>query len=136
MSETLKAPPTNQNNEQGQKYFSFQIKGWTNFDPMDKTVARIAERLEQGEGFLTLVEVLKVENEVASIDDEEVKECFENLLAAKRLIQNANELPAKVKEELFAALKLAEEIVPKTIVTVMRDPPVKEVSESRVKRWP
>ena len=137
MSETLGAPPPkNQTHEQSEKYTNFQIKGWTNFDPMDKTLARIAERLEQGEGFLTLVEVLKVENEVASIDDEEVKECFENLLAAKRLIQNANELPAKVKEELFAALKLAEEIVPKTIVTVMRDPPVKEVSESRVKRWP
>ena len=136
MSETLSALPTNQTDEHKEKYFSFQIRGWTNFDPMDKTLTRIAERIEQGEGFLTLVEVLKVENEVASIDDEEVKECFENLLAARRLIQNANELHAKVKEELFAALKLAEEIVPKTIVTVMPDPPVKEVSESRVKRWP
>jgi len=136
MSEILKAPPPNQNNEPREKYFSFQIKGWTNFDPMDKTLATVAERIKEGEGFLTLVEVLKVEDQVAAIDDAEVRECFENLLAAKRLIQNVSELPAKIKEDLFAALRTAEEIVPKKTVTLMPDPVVKDVSETRAKRWP
>ena len=136
MSDTLKAVPTHQGIGDTEKYFSFQIKGWTNFDPTDKTLAMVAERIEAGNGFLTLVEVLRVEDKVASIDDAEVRECFENLLAAKRLIQNVGELPAKVKEDLFAALRTAEEIVPKKTVTLMPDPVVKEVSEIRVKRWP
>lgn len=134
MSEILKVPHTNQSNEQ--KYFSFQIKGWANFDPMDKTLTKVAEGIEQGNGCLTLVEVLRVEEKVTSIDDEEAKECFENLLAAKRLIQNVNELPAKVKEELRAALKSEEEVVSNRIVTLAPTPSVNEGSASRVKRWP
>jgi hypothetical protein len=136
MSETLKVPQTDQSYEQSEKYFSFQIKGWTNFDPLNKTLAKVAEGIEQGNGFLTLVELLRVEDKVASIDDEEVRECFENLLAAKRLIQNVNELPAKVKEELRAALETKEEVVPKKIVTLVPGPSVNEESGSRFKRWP
>ena len=136
MSETLKVLQTDQSDEQSEKYFSFQIKGWTNFDPMNKTLAKVAEGIEQGNGFLTLVELLRVEDEVASIDDEEVRECFENLLAAKRLIQNVNELPAKVKEELRAALETKEEVVPKKIVKLVPSPSANEESGSRYKRWP
>ena len=136
MSETLKVAPTNQNSEPVEKYFSFQIRGWTNFDPMDKTLAKVAERIERGDGFLTLVEVLRVEENVTSIDDEEAKECFENLLAVKRLIQNVNDLPAKVRQELRAALKSEEEMVPSNIVTLPPTPSVSEESDSRVKRWP
>ena len=83
MSQTLSAPAKNQTSEPSEKYFSFQIQGWTNFNPMDKTLAKIAEGIEQGGGFLTLVEVLQVEDDVASIGDEEVRECFQNILAAK-----------------------------------------------------
>jgi hypothetical protein len=133
MTETLKVAPTN---ELSKKYFSFQIKGWTNFDPMDKTLAKVADHIERGDGFLTLVEVLRVEDDVASIDDEEVRECFENLLAAKRLIQNVNELPAKVKEELRAALKSEDGVVPTRIVTLAPGPSAGEEAGSRVKRWP
>ena len=136
MSETLKVLPTDQNSEHTAKYFTFQIRGWTNFDPMDKALATIAERIERGDGFLTLVEVLRVENEIAAIDDEEVRECFENLHAAKRLIQNVNELPAKLKEELRAALKTEEEIVPERNLKVAPGPAVDDGSWSRVKRWP
>jgi hypothetical protein len=136
MSETIKAESTNQNAEPGEIYFSFQIKGWTNFDPMDKTLAKVAERIELGDGLLTLVEVLKVEDNVNSIDDEEAKECFENLLAAKRLIQNVNDLPEKVREELRAVLKSQEEVVPNKIVTLAPAPSVSEETVSRVKRWP
>ena len=136
MSETLSTSQRHQTDEHKEKYFSFQIKGWTNFDPMDKTLAGIAEGIEQGGGFLTLIEVLRVEDEVASIEDEEVRECFENLLAAKRLIQNVNELPAKVKEELRAALQTKEEIVPKKTVMKVPGPSANEESGSHFKRWP
>ena len=136
MSETIKVASTNQNAEPIEKYFSFQIKGWTNFDPMDKTLVKVAEGIELGDGFLTLVEVLKVEDDVNSIDDEEAKEYFENLLAAKRLIQNVNDLPAKVREELRAVLKSEEEVAPNKIVTLAPTPSVSDDTVSRVKRWP
>ena len=136
MSETLKVPQTDESHEQSEKYFSFQIKGWANFDPVNETLAKVAEGIEQGNGFLTLIEVLRVEDEVASIEDEEVRECFENLLAARRLIQNVNELPAKVKEELRVALQTKEEIVPKKTVMLVPGPSANEESGSRFKRWP
>jgi hypothetical protein len=136
MSETHEMPQTNQNYEPREKYFSFQIKGWTNFDPMDKTLARLAEGIEQGNGFLTLVEVLSVEDDVASIHDDEVRTCFENIMAARRLIRNFNELPAKVKEELRAAVKTAEEVVPKNIVTLVPGSSASPEPPAVVKRWP
>jgi hypothetical protein len=138
MSETHEMPQTNQNHEPRDKYFSFQIKGWTNFDPMDKTLARLAEGIDQGDGFLTLVEVLTVEDDVASIHDAEVRACFENLLAARRLIRNFNELPAKVKEELRAAVKEEEKekVVPRRIVTLVSGSSASPEPAAVVKRWP
>ena len=136
MSQTHEMPQTNQNHEPRDRYFSFQIKGWTNFDPMDKTLARLAEGIDQGNGFLTLVEVLTVEDDVASIQDEEVRTCFENLLAAKRLIRNFNELPAKVKEELRAAVRTEEEVALKNIVTLVPGSSASPEPAAVVKRWP
>jgi DNA-directed RNA polymerase subunit F len=135
MSETIKVESANQGAEPREKYFSFQIKGWANFDPMDKTLAKVAERIESGDGFLTLIEVLRVEDDVNSIDDEEAKECFENLLAAKRLIHNVNDLPEKVREELRAVLK-SEEVVSNKVVTLAPTPSASEETVARVKRWP
>jgi hypothetical protein len=136
MSETIKVASTNQSAEPSEKYFSFQIKGWANFDPMDKTLAKVAERIERGDGFLTLVEVLRVEDDVKSIDDEEAKECFENLLAAKRLIHNVNDLPEKIREELRAVLKSEEQVDPNKVVTLAPTPSASEETVARVKRWP
>ena len=136
MSETLKVLPADQSSKQTAKYFSFQIKGWTIFDPMDKTLGKISERIEGGDGFLTLVETLKVETDLAAIDDEDVRECFENLHAAKRLIQNVNELPAKVKEELRAALRTEAEMVPNKNLKLAPESVVDNESLSRIKRWP
>lgn len=133
MSKTLEVPQANQNSKE--KYFSFQIKGWTNFDPMDKTLARVAEGIDLGNGFLTLVEVLTVENDVASILDEEVRACFENLLAARRLIRNVNELPTKVREELRAALNTEEGMATTKIVTLVPGAAGPEPG-SVAKRWP
>jgi hypothetical protein len=136
MSETLKVPQINQSYEPKEKYFSFQIKGWVNFDPMDKTLAKVAEGIEEGNGFLTMVDVLSVEDDVASIEDDEVRGCFENLLAAKRLIQNVGDLPAKVKEDLRAALNSEAEIVSKKMVTMVSASSASEEQATRVKRWP
>jgi hypothetical protein len=136
MSETLSALSKNRIDEHKEKYFSFQIKGWTNFDPMDKTLARIAEGLENGGGFLTLIEVLRVEDELASIDDEEVRECFANILAAKRLVRNVHELPKNIIEELRSALKTEEEVVPKKPVRQVAISSVNDDSAPPVKSWP
>ncbi len=134
MSETLTAPLNVQTHEPNEKYFSFQIKAWTNFDPMDKSLSKIAEGIEQGGGFLTLVEVLKVEDDLVDIGDEEVRECFANILAAKRLVRNVHELPRKLIEELRSALKTEEELVPKKPAARGGIPTAND--EPRVQRWP
>jgi hypothetical protein len=129
------APPKNPTDEHREKYFSFQIKGWTNFDPMAKTLARVAEGIEHGGGFLTLVEVLEVKEDLASIADDEVRECFANILAAKRLVKNVHELPKELLEELRSALK-SEVDVPKKPPTLASMSPTADESGSRGKHWP
>jgi hypothetical protein len=137
MSKILRPPQKIQTDEQSEKYFSFQIKGWTNFDPMDMTLARIAEGIEQGGGFVSLMEVLKVEDDLASIGDEEVRECFANVLAAKRLLRNAHELPKNLIEELCSALKTEDEVAPKKTVTPVAISSVDDEPGSHAGlRWP
>ena len=85
---------------------------------------------------MTLVEVVTVEDDVVSIQDEEVRACFENLLAAKRLIRNFSDLPAKVKEELRAAVKTEEEAVSRNIVTLVPGSSASPEPAAVVKRWP
>jgi hypothetical protein len=124
----------NQTDEHKDKYFSFQIKAWANFDPMDKSLGKIAEGIEQGGGFLTLVEVLKVEDDLARIGDEEARECFANILAAKRLVRNVHELPRTLLEDLRQALKVEEDVAPKKTATRAGSPSASD--ESRIKHWP
>jgi hypothetical protein len=135
MSETLEAPPNNQAHEQSEKYTNLQIKGWTNFDPAGKTLAEIAEGIERGGGCLTLIEVLKVEDELAAIGDEEVRECFANILAAKRLLKNVHELPKPLVEELRSALK-TEEVVPRKTTTPVPMSLLSDQPRAHLKRWP
>ena len=136
MPETLSATDRHQTDEHKEKYFAFQIKGWTNFDPMDKTLAGIAEGIEQGGGFLTLVEVLKAENDLASIPDDEVRECFANILAAQRLVRNVHELPKKLIIELRSVLTVGEEVVPKKTAASVASLPVSAEPGLRTKSWP
>ena len=133
MPETL-SESKNRTEEAKEKYYSFQIKAWTNFDPMDKSLAKIAEEIEQGGGFLTLVEVLKVEDDLARISDEEARECFANISAAKRLLRNIHELPKVLLDDLRQALKTEEEVTPRKIPT--RAGTSSTNGESRVKNWP
>ena len=132
MSETLNAPQKHQTDEHIEKYFSFQIKGWTTIDPMAESLSRIAENIEQGGGLLTVVEVLKTEDDLVCIDDDEVRECFANLLAAKRLVRNIHELPENLIEDLRSALNSMVEVVPTP--TPVAIPSVND--GSRMKRWP
>ena len=136
MSETMKTPQASKSSEEREKYYSFQIKGWINFDPVGKTLADVAERIEIGDGFVALVDIMKVEDDVAAIDDEEVREGFENLRAAKRLIQNARQLPTKLIEELRAALKTEQEVAPKKNVTAISSSSVREDQEIHITPWP
>jgi hypothetical protein len=136
MSETFNAAQKHQTDEHKEKYFAFQIKGWTNFDPMDKTLAGIAEGIEQGGGFLTLIEVLKAEEDLAAINDDEVRECFANILAAQRLVRNVHELPKRLIVELRSALKVEEEVVPKKTVASVASLAVNDEPGSRAKSWP
>ena len=133
MPETL-TESKSRTDEPNEKYYSFQIKAWTNFDPMDKSLAKIAEEIEQGGGFLTLVEVLKVEDDLARIGDEEARECFANISAAKRLLRNIHELPKVLLDDLRQALKTEEEVTPRKIPT--RAGTSSTNGESRVKNWP
>jgi hypothetical protein len=50
MSDTP-APQQNPTDEHKEKYFSFQIKGWTNFDPMDKPLAGLLKALSEARDF-------------------------------------------------------------------------------------
>jgi hypothetical protein len=136
MPEIFSASQKHQTDEHKEKYFSFQIKGWINFDPMDKTLASIVEGIDQGGGFLTLVEVLKIEYDLASIGDEEVREGFANILAAKRLVRNVHELPKELIEELRSALKTEDEVAQKKPVIPVPISSVKDESPPRKKFWP
>ena len=137
MPEAPSTPQTNKTDEHKEKYFSFQIKGWASFDPMTKTLARVAEGIEEGNGFLTLVEVLQVEDDLASIEDEEVRECFANILAARRLVKNVHELPKQLVEELRLALTTEEVPAPKKPVATAPASPAAETSGGqKPKSWP
>jgi hypothetical protein len=136
MSEALKAPQETQAHEQSQKYFELHLKAWTNFDPMQVTLNKIALGIEEGSGFLTLIEVLRVEDDVTSIDDEDVREYFENTIAAKRLIQNVDKLPKVLLESLRLALKTEEKIGPEKTVTLVTRASLNEESAAPVTRWP
>jgi hypothetical protein len=122
VSEILRTPLHQVDRSSG-KYYKFQIKGWTNFDPTGKKLGEIAKGMEEGDGFLTLIDVVKVEDDVADIGDEEARECFENMLAAKRVLGNAGELPRKLVEELRSAMNSQAEIATDKKVIPIASPP-------------
>jgi hypothetical protein len=112
MSQTLTMAQKRQSSEPGgEKYFKLQINAWTNFDPMDKNLLEIALAIEQGGGLVMATEVLRIEHDLHSIGDEEVMESFENILAAKRVLQHVQELPKKLIDDLRSATNSEVEIV-------------------------
>ena len=110
MWKTGTSPQSSEIPETRERYFKVQMKAWTNFDPMDKTLADIAGAIEQGNGFLTVVEVLEAVDNLGSVNDEEVRDGFANILAAKRLLGAVDNLPTKLKEELRSALDKGRDV--------------------------
>jgi hypothetical protein len=107
---------TSQISESNERYFKVQMKAWTNFDPIDKTLAEIALAIEQGNGFLTKIEVVEAVDSLGSVNDEEVREGFANVLAVRRLLAAIDNLPMKLKEELRSALEKSKDITVDTSV--------------------
>ena len=110
MFHTGKAPQNSETPAQRGKYFKLQISGWTDFDPMDKELSEIADAIEQGSGFLSAIEVVEVEDDLAAIKDTEVREGFQNILAARRILRSLGDLPKNIVEELRSALRVQEKV--------------------------
>jgi hypothetical protein len=109
MSELVKTPNSGAAVAERSRYFKMQIRGWTDFDPMDKSLPEITQAIERGGGFLTAVEVLEVKDDLSAITDNLVKEGFQNILAARRVLHSIGELPTALVEDLRAALNTREE---------------------------
>lgn len=110
MFHTGKGPQNSETPAQRGKYFKFQISGWTDFDPMDKELSEITDAIAHGGGLLTAIEVVEIEDDLVAIKDTEVREGFQNILAAKRILRSLDDLPKKVVEELRSALRGQEEV--------------------------
>jgi hypothetical protein len=91
--------------EKGEPYYKLQIRAWTAIDPTQLTLRQIAELVDSGAGVLTAVEVIKVAEGLSSVDDNEVREAFENMRAAERVLRNMKVLPAALRERLQSALR-------------------------------
>ena len=89
---------------QGERCYKLEIKVWTSFDPGDLDLTEIAARIEAGAGFLTALDVTKIAHQLSEIDDPEVRERFETIRAAQRLLRKTADLPPVLRQQLFAAL--------------------------------
>jgi hypothetical protein len=105
-----KGPENSGTPAQRPKYFKLQIRAWTDFDPMDRKLSEITEAIERGGGLLTAIEVLDVQDDLAAISDREVREGFQNILAARRVVRSMGELPKNLLEDLRSALQTQEEV--------------------------
>jgi hypothetical protein len=129
MLETAKTPQSSEVPAQSGKYFKLQIRGWTDFDPMDRTLPEIAEAIQRGEGFLTAIEVLEVKNDPSDISDNLVREGFQNILAARRILRSIEALPPSLLQELRIALNSRDEVARKPAVSEVAEPvPTKRAS--------
>jgi hypothetical protein len=97
------------------KYFKIQVRGWTDFDPLDKKLPDIADAIERGGGFLTAIEVLDTKDDLSAISDNVVREGFENIQAARRVLRSIGELPTSLVEDLRAALNEPAETAKKPV---------------------
>lgn len=122
MPEAAKTSQTNEVPAQPAKYYRMQIRGWTDFDPIDKKFSDIAGAIERGGGFLTAVEVLEVRDDLSAITDNVVRDGFQNILAVRRVLQSVNQLPVGLVEELRAALNSEKETAKKPVASESAEP--------------
>src|SRR5437660_12931642 len=109
MSDMAKVPNISTASNGAVKYFKIQVRGWTDFDPLDKKLPEIADAIERGGGFLTAIEVLDTKDDLSAISDNAVREGFQNILAARRVLQSIGELPPSLVEDLRTALNARAE---------------------------
>jgi hypothetical protein len=122
MLEAAKKPQSTELPTHSGKYFKLQIRGWTDFDPMDKTLPEIAEAIQRGDAFLTAIEVLEVKNDPSDISDNLVREGFQNVLAARRILRSIEALPPGLLQELRSALDSQEQVARKPAVSEVAAP--------------
>jgi len=109
MSNVAKVPNISTASRGAAKYYKIQVRGWIDFDPLDKKLPEIADAIERGGGFLTAVEVLDVKDDLSAVSDNVVREGFENIMAARRVLRSIGELPTSLVEDLRAALSVPAE---------------------------
>lgn len=85
-------------------YFKVQFRAWTKFDPTNAELSEIARAVEEGNAFITAIEVIRVAADLQQIDDPDVREQFANIAAADRILRNVEELPLAVRDKLRDAL--------------------------------
>jgi len=110
MLNIAKAPQNSGTPAQRGRYFKVQIRAWTDFDPMDKKLPEITEAIERGGGLLTAIEVLEVEDDLAAISDNEVKEGSKTSLAARKVLRSIGELPKSLVDDLRSVLNARQEV--------------------------
>ena len=129
MSDVAKVPNISAVSSRGAgKYYKIQVRGWTDFDPLDKKLPEIADAIERGGGVLTAVEVLDIKDDLSAITDNLVRECFQNILAARTVLRSIGELPPSVVEDLRAALNRAAETPKKAVASENVEPAAKRAS--------
>jgi hypothetical protein len=85
-------------------YFKLQVRAWTRFDPTQADLIDIARAVEAGTAFVSAIEVARVAKGINDVDDPDVREQFETLAAAERILRRVEELPDAVRDKLRAAL--------------------------------
>lgn len=85
-------------------YFKLQVKVWTRFDPTKADLIDIARAVEAGTALVSAIEVSRVAAGINEVDDPDVREQFETLAAAERILRRVQELPDAVRDKLRAAL--------------------------------
>lgn len=85
-------------------YYKLQVRAWTRFDPGKAELIDIARAVEAGSAFVTAIEVTHVAAGINDVDDPDVREQFENLAAAERILKKFEELPGAVRDRLRVAL--------------------------------
>ena len=85
-------------------YFKLQVKAWTRFDPRRADLIDIARAVEEGTAFVSAIEVSRVAAGINDVDDPDVREQFETLAAAERLLHRVEALPLALRDKLRNAL--------------------------------
>jgi len=74
------------------------------------TSRRSPKHSKRGGGLLTAIEVLEVEDDLAAISDNEVKEGSKTSRAARKVLRSIGELPKSLVDDLRSVLNARQEV--------------------------